>query len=233
MIRQILNLDFSRETTVCPKHRTMYGIGWKPPTICSYPEHQKTKKASNTRAITLPAILEIRKLFSSSAKIVFVPLGSKWCDTCRKKTHYNLCQKNSAVIKTLTFCNCSACCSIHDTLGNLQNHLSETLAKKQKNDLENGNADDEDFREEGSEQHSFNESMIEINTKWTPRKYQLRTDLNAVSVKTKEKLVRKSNQAVKSILEIIAPGQSETLREACLEETELTSDSSLYILKIM
>ena len=164
---------------------------------------------------------------------LFVPLGSKWCDTCRKKTHYNLCQKNSAVIKTLTFCNCSACCSIHDTLGNLQNHLSETLAKKQKNDLENGNADDEDFREEGSEQHSFNESMIEINTKWTPRKYQLRTDLNAVSVKTKEKLVRKSNQAVKSILEIIAPGQSETLREACLEETELTSDSSLYILKIM
>ena len=75
--------------------------------------------------------------------------------------------------------------------------------------------------------------MIEINTKWTPRKYQLRTDLNAVSVKTKEKLVRKSNQAVKSILEIIATGQSETLREACLEETELTSDSSLYILKIM
>ena len=54
--------------------------------------------------------------------------------------------------------------------------------------------------------------MIEINPKWTPIKYQLRTDLNAASVKTKEKLVRKSNQAVKSILEIIAPGQSETLR---------------------
>ena len=38
--------------------------------------------------------------------------------------------------------------------------------------------------------------MIEINPKWTPIKYQLRTDLNTVSVKTKEKLVRKSNQAV-------------------------------------
>ena len=68
--------------------------------------------------------------------------------------------------------------------------------KKTKNDLENGNTDDEDFREEGKEQHSFNESMIEINPKWTPIKYQLRTDLNTVSVKTKEKLVRKSNQAV-------------------------------------
>ena len=80
----------------------MYGIGWKPPTIWSYSEQQKKKKASNTRAIPLPAILEIRKLFSSPAKIVFVRLGTKWCDTCRKRTHYNLCQKNSALIKTLT-----------------------------------------------------------------------------------------------------------------------------------
>ena len=102
LIRQRLNLDFSRENTIFPKHRTMYGIGWKPPTICSYPEHQKKKKASNTRAIPFPAILEIRKLFSSPAKTVFVRLGSKWCDTCRKRTHYNLCQKNSALIKTLT-----------------------------------------------------------------------------------------------------------------------------------
>ena len=108
---------------VCPKHRTMYGIGWKPPTISSYPEHQKKKKASNTRAIHLPAILEIGKLFISPAKIVFASLGSKWCDTCRKRTPYNLCQKNSVVIKTLTPYNCSACCSIHDTLENLKNHL--------------------------------------------------------------------------------------------------------------
>ena len=46
-------------------------------------------------------------------------------------------------------------------------------------------------------------------------------------MKTKEKLVRKSNQAVKSILEITAPGQCETLREACLEKTELTSDGDM------
>ena len=46
-------------------------------------------------------------------------------------------------------------------------------------------------------------------------------------MKTKEKLVRKSNQAVKSILGIIAPGQSETLREACLEKTELISHGDI------
>ena len=130
LIRQRLNLDFSCENTVCPKHRTTYGIGWKPPTICSYPEHQKKKKASKTQAIPLPAILQIRKLFSSLAKIGFVPLGSTWCDTCRKRTHYNLCLKNSAVIKTLNSYDCSACCSIHDTPENLQNHLSETPARK-------------------------------------------------------------------------------------------------------
>ena len=66
---------------------------------------------------------------------------------------------------------CSACCSILDTLENLQNHLSEKPTKKQKIDLENDTTDDEDFHEEGSEHHSFNESMIEINPKWTPIKY--------------------------------------------------------------
>ena len=97
-----------------------------------------------------------------------------------------MCQKNSAVIKTLNSYSYSACCSIHDTPENLQNHLSETPVKKQEIDLENDATDDEDFHEEGSEHHSFNESVIEINPKWTPIKYQLRTDLNAVSVKTKE-----------------------------------------------
>ena len=62
---------------------------------------------------------------------------------------------------------------------NFQRHLQ----KKKKNDLENDTTDDEDFHEEGSECHSFNKSMIEINPKWTPIKYQLRTDLNVVSVK--------------------------------------------------
>ena len=66
----------------------------------------------------------------------------------------------------------------------LKNHLSKTPAKKQKIDVENDTSDDEDFHEESSERHSFNESMIELNPKWTPIKYQFRTDLNAVSVKT-------------------------------------------------
>ena len=200
----------------------MYGIGWKPTTICSYPEHQKLR-TSHTWAIPLPAILEIRKLFSSPAKFLFVPLGSKWCDTYRKRTHYNLCQKNSAVIKTLTSYDCSACCPILDTLENLQNHLSETPAKKF--DLENDTVDDDDFHEEGSERNSFNESMIEINPKWSPIKYQLRTDLNTVSVKTKEKLVRRSTQAVKSILKIIAPGQWNSKRS--LFRKERTSDGDI------
>ena len=103
---------------------------------------------------------------------MYVPLGSKWCDTCRKRTHYNLCQKIVAVIKALTSYNCSACYSIYGTLENLQNQLSETPAKKKKKkDLENDTTDDKDFHEEGSERHSFSKWMIEINPKWTPVKY--------------------------------------------------------------
>ena len=50
---------------------------------------------------------------------------------------------------------------------NLQNHLSETPAKKQKINLKNDTTDDEDFCEEGSECHYFNDLMTEINPKWT------------------------------------------------------------------
>ena len=76
---------------------------------------------------------------------MFVLLGSKWCGTYRKRIHYKLCPKDVAVTKALNSYNCSACCSIHDTLENLQNYLSETPAKKKKKeiDAENNTTDEE------------------------------------------------------------------------------------------
>ena len=72
--------------------------------------------------------------------------------------------------------------------------------------------------------------MIEINPKWTLIKQQLSTDLKAVPVKTKEKLVEKINQAVKSVLEIIAPEQIETQSDGdilkCLQAAVIQSHSS-------
>ena len=72
--------------------------------------------------------------------------------------------------------------------------------------------------------------MIEINPKWTLIKQQLSTGLKAVPVKTKEKPVEKINQAIKSILEIIAPEQIETLSDGdilkCLQAAVIQSHSS-------
>ena len=63
----------------------------------------------------------------------------------------------------------------------------ETCKKKKKKiDVENDTTDDESFHEKSNKCHSCNKSIIKINPKWTPLKYQLRTDLNVVSVKTKK-----------------------------------------------
>ena len=83
---------------------------------------------------------------------MFVLLGSKWCGTYRKRIHYKLHQENVAVTKALNSYNCSAFCSIHDTLENLQNYLSETPAKKKKKkkiDAENNTTDEEEMSWKG------------------------------------------------------------------------------------
>ena len=129
VIRQRLDLDFSGEITICPKHRTLYGVAWKPPNLCSYPSHKKKKKKLKIRAIPPHTLLEIKKLFSSPAKMVFVPFGSKWCDNCRKFSHKTLCQNNPHIIKMLNSFDCPACCSFHDN-DNLQDQPLVTPSKK-------------------------------------------------------------------------------------------------------
>ena len=92
------------------------------------------------------------------------------------------------------------------------------------NDTELG---DSSFRDTPGKE-SFNTSVGDISAGWTPVKYQLGSDLNSISKKLRQHVVKKAVKAIDTVLEKIAPGQSSSLKEECFqlqnkkkEETQL------------
>ena len=88
-------LEIPENALICTKHRLKFGIGWKPPALsCKYPGHKKNKskgsQQKNRRNIPFPKLSEISYLFSSPINGIVVPVGSKWCNDCRLRTHKSL-----------------------------------------------------------------------------------------------------------------------------------------------
>ena len=78
------------------------------------------------------------------------------------------------------------------------------------------------------EKESFNTSMGNTSADWTPLKYQFGSDLNSISKKLGQHVVKKAMKAIDTVLEKIAPGQLSSLKEECFqlqnkkkEETQL------------
>ena len=70
--------------------------------------------------------------------------------------------------------------------------------------------------------------MGNISADWTPLKYQLGSDLNSISKKSRQRVIQKPIKAINTVLEDIAPGQLSSLKEKCFqlqkkkkEETQL------------
>ena len=86
---------------------------------------------------------------------------------------------------------------------------------------------DSSFRDT-REKESFNTSMGNISADLTPLKYQLGSDLNSISKKLRQCVVKKALKATDTVLEKTAPVQSSSLKEECFqlqnkkkEETQL------------
>ena len=75
---------------------------------------------------------------------------------------------------------------------------------------------DSSFRDT-SEKESFNTSMGNISADWTPLKYQLGSDLNSISKKSRQHVVKKAMKAIDTVLKKIAQGQSSSLKEECFQ----------------
>ena len=208
------------DNDVCPKHRMKYGLGWRSSQKCQYPAHKimKAKKCSaNNRYISPAVAFEINHLFSSAAKPFNIPVGSKWCNNCGLHVHPDLKSKNLSLFET-NFC--MICSNVHQKEVDFS---SSTPAKKPRtaplsDDKYDCSDKSESFEEETSKE-TFNKSMAEIASNyWSPIKYQLRTNLNDVSERTKKRIIRKSLQAVDTVLDNIAPGQSQFIMATLTEQ---------------
>jgi len=83
---------------------------------------------------------------------------------------------------------------------------------------------DVDFTDPPEEKDSFNKSMLLINENWSPLKFQLRQDIESVDERTKRKVCRKTRMAVDEVIARIAPGQVDSLRDACFSKTAKESE---------
>ena len=160
---------------------------------------------------------EIDQLFRSAAKPLNIAVGSKWCNNCRFRVHPDLKSKNLSLFETnLRW----ICFNVHQKGVDFS---SSTPAKKPRtgplSDDENHCSDKSESFEEETSKETFNKSMAEIASNyWSTIKYQLRTNLNDASERTKKRIIRKSLQAVDTVLDNIAPAQNQFLMATLTEQ---------------
>lgn len=69
----IFDIEKANEATICPKHRDIIGLSWKPSLFCTHPlHHQATNKGGKGgRGVTREISQEIKKVWG-----VLVPIGA-------------------------------------------------------------------------------------------------------------------------------------------------------------
>ena len=72
----------------------------------------------------------------------------------------------------------------------------------------------------------LNESMKNLDEKWTPLKYQLGSNLSNIDKRSKQRVVNKAMIAIDTILEKTAPGQSSELKEECFQQQNWKDEES-------
>lgn len=113
LIKQRAGEVFDNDATVCPKHRDAFVSTWNKPkqrfNSCNYPAHKG--KATTLRKIPITALYQIEIMFSTPCQHISLPIGSEWCDNCRKFKH----KKGMADNHPLTsFTGCNTCYKEHD-----------------------------------------------------------------------------------------------------------------------
>ena len=61
----------AQDKTVCPKHRDLLGLSWRPSRVCNHPLHEKRKTKKCDRGVSKQMSLEIYERWKT-----FVPIGS-------------------------------------------------------------------------------------------------------------------------------------------------------------
>ena len=220
------------DALLCGKHRSKYGVGFKD-TKCGYPGHpekdvrkvkkRKGKGKSTLRVIPINSVKAVKVMNSTLLLKYHLPLGSLWCENCRKRRHPPVVEKYTPDDHV-----CLLCCENHDSL------VPETPPKRQRlneneslyiaaNDgtpssqischSQESQDSQVEFTPDGIEKDIFNKSMGNMDTSWTPLRHVVRTDIEKLNPKTKSRVVNKAIKAVDAVLENVAPGQGHILKD--------------------
>ena len=82
MIKRNAIIDVSHGDTICWKHRQNYGCKFRiRSSKCMYPGHVETKRKPTVKPMSLPAVLQTERMFTSPAVKVILPFGA-WCTNC-------------------------------------------------------------------------------------------------------------------------------------------------------
>ena len=102
---------------------------------------------------------------------------------------------------------------------------TNTIEIDSTNDEYQINSNDSSFRCT-PEKTLLNESMKNLDEKWTPLKYQLGSNLSNIDKRSKQRVVNKAMIAIDTILEKTAPGQSSELKEECFQQQNWKDEES-------
>ena len=102
---------------------------------------------------------------------------------------------------------------------------NNTIESDSTNDEYQINTNDSSFRCT-PEKTLLNESMKNLDEKWTPLKYQLGSSLRNIDKRSKQRVVNKAMMAIDTILEKTAPGQSSELKEECFQQQNWKDEES-------
>lgn len=77
--------------------------------------------------------------------------------------------------------------------------------------------------------NEFNKSMLSLDKTWSPIKFQLNSNIDTVSKKLKQKIINKATKAIDLVLEPLAPGQSNQLKNVLFKEKDKEKDESRIV----
>ncbi|CAB3977065.1 Hypothetical predicted protein [Paramuricea clavata] len=207
--------------TVCPKHRELLGIYWRPVHRCQHPLHKSSKPGKCDRGVTFKMSKEIKDQWD-----VLVQTGSEICRQCREKHKEHIktsCSKKirDDVVKNIFPDNTES--SLNDVA--FENNAQETLTTElefsaltdidEENLASPDNIDDKDWI--STPQVSRNLAALNDFLKVvhgrdvSPLRSQCNLSVSDMAGSTIRYYKRKALESCEAVMHCIAPGQSNAL----------------------
>ena len=99
MIKRYVGADLPQRGTICWKNRGHYCSKFRiRSSKCMHPGHIESKRKLTVKPMSLPAVLQIERLFSSTIIKVILPFGASWSTNCMVRIYPSNWAKHSKLL---------------------------------------------------------------------------------------------------------------------------------------